>query len=157
MQEKQTMLHIRKAIPSDALECVLLRGRTRENAVSQERLASLGITPQSWASDIETNKLAGWICLDAQRMVGYCFGDVASGEVVVLALLPNYESQGLGRRLLTQVTDALFEAGHSKLFLGCSADPRVRSHGFYRHLGWVSTGAVDKNDDDVLELLWKHN
>ncbi|MER2177626.1 MAG: GNAT family N-acetyltransferase, partial [Stenotrophomonas maltophilia] len=28
----------------------------------------------------------------------------------------------------------------------------VRSHGFYRHLGWRPTGEIDSLGDEVLEL-----
>ena len=91
------MLEIRQAIPADARECVRLRGMTRENAVSPERLASIGITAHSWARDIESGKLPGCVCTNQDEMVGYCFGDNTTGEVIVLALLPAHEGQGLGR------------------------------------------------------------
>ena len=146
------MLAIRPAIPADARECVRLRGMTRENAVSAQRLASVGITPLSWAQDIESGKLPGWVSTNQDEVVGYCFGDSTTGEIVVLALLPAYEGQGLGRRLLALVTQHLRSAGHSTLFLGCAADPKVRSHGFYRHLGWRSTGNIDRHGDEILEL-----
>lgn len=146
------MLEIRPAFPVDAQACVRLRGMTRENAISVERLASIGITASSWAQDIESGKLPGWVCTSQGEMVGYCFGDSTTGEVVVLALLPAYEGQGLGRKLLALVTGHLRSVGHSTLFLGCAADPAVRSYGFYRHLGWRSTGAIDRYGDEVLEL-----
>jgi hypothetical protein len=38
---------------------------------------------------------------------------------------------------------ALNPLGLARLFLGCSSDPKVRSYGFYRHLGWRSTGVTD--------------
>ena len=97
--------------------------------------------------------LPGHVCLDGETIVGYCFGDKASGEVVVLALLPAYEGRGIGRRLLGLVVDHLAALGHQRLFLGCAADPATRSHGFYRHLGWVSTGAFDGAGDEILELF----
>lgn len=147
------MLTIRQAVAADAPECVRIRALTRENAVSAQRLASIGITTQSWAQDIEINKLEGWVCFDQEHMVGYCFGEPATGEVVVLALLPDYEARGLGRQLLAHVTDMLYQAGHDRLFLGCATDPKVRSHGFYRHLGWVSTGLIDNHGDEVLEIF----
>jgi len=148
----QRMPVIRSATPADAPACVRLRGMTRENAVTVERLASLGITAHSWARDIASGKLPGWIGTHQNEMVGYCFGDSATGEVVVLALLPAYEGQGLGRRLLGKVVWHLRGIGHQTLFLGCAADPKARSHGFYRHLGWQSTGRIDHYGDEVLEL-----
>lgn len=144
-------LEYRTAVPSDAAQCVELRGKTRENAVSPSKLAALGITIESWSDSIRTDVLPGVVCESSGQMVGYCFGDRKSGEVVVLALLPEFECQGIGRTLLDQIIKELTLAGHSKLFLGCSADASSRSYGFYRHLGWVSTHAYDENGDEILE------
>jgi len=88
----------------------------------------------------------------AGEIVGYGFGDRDSGEVVVLALLPEAEGQGVGKALLARVTADLRQAGHARLHLGCSSDPACRSYGFYRHLGWRSTGSVDGHGDEILEL-----
>lgn len=148
-----THLELTPAVSGDAPECVDLRGRTRENAVSESRLREIGITADSWGADIAAGTLPGYICRVEGRLVGYCFGDARTGEVVVLALLPEMESQGLGRRLLDLVVQHLRSLGHARLFLGCSADPAVRSHGFYRHLGWRATGEADRLGDEVLELV----
>lgn len=145
-------LRISRSLPSDALECVRLRGLTRENAISAERLLRMGISAESWAEDIRSGALRGWVCRSAQAMAGYCYGAAASGEVVVLALLPAWEGRGLGRELLQRVVDDLRGLGHAQLFLGCSTDPGVRSHGFYRRLGWRSSGRLDAHGDEVLLL-----
>jgi len=145
-------LHTATATAADAAECVRLRGLTRENPVSVERLRSLGITVQSWADDITSGALFGVVARRGAQMIGYCFGDTASGEVVVLVVMPEGEAQGLGRQLLQAVVAHLRALGHARLFLGCSSDPSVRSYGFYRHLGWRSTGEVDALGDEVLEL-----
>lgn len=142
----------RLASPLDAAACVELRGKTRENAVSIERLAALGITAESWGRDIANGRLPGHVCTVDGYIVGYGFGDRETGEVVVLALLPNAEGLGIGKALLRRVVDDLRHAGHERLFLGCSSDPSTRSYGFYRHLGWVSTGHFDTNQDEILEL-----
>ncbi|MBT9457492.1 MAG: GNAT family N-acetyltransferase [Burkholderiaceae bacterium] len=144
----------RRALPGDAPACVVMRGKTRQNAISPERLAELGITPVSWAAQIESGQLPGHVCFDDGALVGYCFGDIGTGEVVVLALLPVAEGQGLGKMLLDRVMQDLRARGHRRLFLGCSADPESRSYGFYRHLGWRSTGQADAQGDEVLEHLF---
>lgn len=147
-------MHLRPATAEDAPACVALRGLTRENAISVAQLAAMGITAESWAGAVAAGELPGFVCVDDEAaIVGYCFGDKASGEVVVLALLPAYEGQGLGKRLLDLVVGALAEAGHRRLFLGCSPDPAVRSYSFYRRQGWRSTGRFDKNGDEELEWL----
>ena len=143
----------RAATPEDAQECVRIRGLTRENSVSEQRLASIGITTQSWADDIRSGELPGFVCTAGDDMAGYCFGSATTGEVVVLALLPAYEGKGIGRDLLSQIVSLLHRLGHKQLFLGCSADPSVRSYGFYRHLGWRSRGHLDRHGDEVLEFV----
>ncbi|HEX2543038.1 MAG TPA: GNAT family N-acetyltransferase [Caldimonas sp.] len=143
----------RAATPEDVPECIELRGRTRENAIPADRLAAMGITEASWSGDVRSGLLPGYVCTQGEAIVGYCFGDTGSGEVVVLALLPEHEGRGIGKHLLGLVVEHLARSGHARLYLGCSADPRTRSHGFYRHLGWQSTGSIDANGDEVLELV----
>jgi ribosomal protein S18 acetylase RimI-like enzyme len=130
-----------------------LRGMTRENAISVARLASLGITEKSWAKSVGAAHNIGYVCTDSNRIVGYCFGDRHTGEIVVLALLPDYECRGIGKTLLSHVVADLRSYGFERVFLGCSKNPDHRSYGFYRYLGWRSTGTLDSHGDEVLELL----
>ena len=84
-------IEIRRACPEDAGECVRLRGLTRENAVSEDRLREYGVTVPSWAADIASGALPGWVARSAGRIVGYGFGAARSGEVwdrVVKAQIP---------------------------------------------------------------------
>ena len=143
----------RPAVPADAEECVRIRGLTRENAISEERLRSAGITAESWGRDIATGDLPGFVCLAEGQLVGYCFGAKQTGEVVVLALLPQFERLGVGQQLLGLVVSLLRGLGHRRLFLGCSPEPSCRAYGFYRHLGWRSTGTLDPHGDELLEYL----
>lgn len=142
----------RPALPADALACIDLRGRTRENAFSAAQLEALGITVDSWSQGIREGDLPGHVGIVGEQIVGYCFGERASGEILVLALLPEHEGTGMGRQLLQRVVDDFKAWGWDRLFLGCSDDPMVRSHGFYRHLGWRPTGARDAAGDEILEL-----
>ncbi|MCU4652210.1 GNAT family N-acetyltransferase [Roseibacterium sp. SDUM158016] len=144
---------MRPARPDDAAACLALRGLTRENAISRADLAARGITEESWRADIGSGRLPGYVCCDAGGIVGYCFGDRETGEVVVLALLPGHEGKGLGKALLSRVAEHLHGLGFRRLFLEASADPVSRSHGFYRHLGWQPTGEAAGHGDEVLALF----
>jgi len=141
----------RKAEPQDALECIIIRGKTRENAISAEQLEERGITPESLQGGIAEGALPGFVCTVDGKIVGYSFGDRDSGEVIVLALLPEYEGKGIGKVLLNMLVEEFAAQGYTKLFLGCTTDPNARSYGFYRHLGWRSTGTLDEAGDDILE------
>ena len=145
-------LNFRPATPQDIAACIEIRGRTRENAVPAARLAELGVTEASWSGGVRQGTLVGFVAEQEAALVGYCFGDAATGEIVVLALLPTHEGLGLGRQLLTMTVGHLKLLGHSRLFLGCSDDPSHRSYGFYRRLGWLPTGKRDGFGDEVLEL-----
>ncbi|QSI78614.1 GNAT family N-acetyltransferase [Niveibacterium microcysteis] len=124
---------------------------TRENAISEARLSELGITVASWGEQVASGALLGYVFEPVERVAGYCFGDVSTGEIVVLALRPEFEGRGVGRALLHHTMLSLQILGHVRLFLGCSNRPEVRSFGFYRHLGWRPTGRVDKYGDQELE------
>jgi ribosomal protein S18 acetylase RimI-like enzyme len=144
----------RRAIPDDTPACIVLRGRTRENAFSVERLAEAGVTLESWRSAVADGSLPGHVATLDGEIVGYCFGECETGEIAVLALLPAHEGQGVGRTLLALVVAEFKGLGFDRLFLSCSSDPAVRSYGFYRHLGWRSTGRFDDRGDEILEYLF---
>jgi ribosomal protein S18 acetylase RimI-like enzyme len=143
----------RTAVPNDIAACIELRGKTRENSVSIERLKALGVTLESWSSDVAEGRVTGYLCLDAGKLAGYSFGDIPTGEVVVLALLPEWEGKGIGKHLLDTIVQDFVKLGFRRVFLGCSSNPKVRSYGFYRHLGWMSTGIFYKNSDEELEYF----
>ena len=145
-------LEYRLAVREDAAECIELRGKTRQNPASEELLRSMGITAESWGANIDSGAVRGDVCSCEGQMVGYCFGAAETGEIQVLAVLPDFEDQGIGRELLQRTVNQMAELGHSRLFLGCNPDPASRSHGFYRHLGWRSTGTFDKYGDEILEI-----
>lgn len=146
-------LHYRAAAPSDTDACIELRGQTRENAFSVAALGAVGITAASWRAGIEQGRALGHVGLHDERLVGYCFGDASTGEILVLAVLPEFEGRGIAKRVLRDTVRDLQARGHARLFLACSADRRHRSHGFYRRMGWASTDTFDANRDEILEYV----
>jgi len=146
-------LKYRRALPDDAAECVIVRGRTRQNAASEEWLRAIGVTTESWGENIRSGALPGHVCVVEGTIVAFCFGVRETGEIQVVAVLPDFENRGIGRELLDRTSKELAKLGHTRLFLGCSRDPASRSHGFYRHLGWRSTGTFDKYGDEILEIF----
>lgn len=146
-------LTFRPARGEDVAACIDIRGKTRENAFSADDLAAVGVTLESWTAAVEDGSLPGYVATGDGKVAGYCFGDRHTGEIVVLALLPDYEGHGAGKTLLSLVVRDLKALGFKRVFLGCASDPAVRSHGFYRHLGWTSTGRFDDRNDEVLEFF----
>ena len=84
-------------------------------------------------------------------VVGHCVGDAASGEVLGLSVLPDYQGQGIGRRLLSLVVEWLRTTGARRIWLAAPADSSLRAYGFYRALGWVPTGEPSGDGSEILE------
>ena len=124
-----------------------VRLSTVENAITMERLESdYGITPESVATSM-MDGVKGWLAEDSGRAVGFSMGDVASGEVLVVAVRPEYERRGIGESVLARVRDWLFSQGHASIWLLTTPDPRLRAYGFYRALGWKPTGRRVRGDE----------
>lgn len=127
-----------------------VRASTRENPISRRQLEEWGFTPQTVAAGYREGRTAGWVCEELGRIVGFCSGDVPSGEIIVLAVLPECEGHGLGLGLLARLVATLRERGAPRLWLSASPDPGIRAHGFYRANGWTPTGEVLENGDQIL-------
>lgn len=136
----------------DIEEIFDVRGATRENAISRERLAALGITPASIAEHLAAGATRGWVCSSGSRIVGFCIAEWAAGEVLVLAVLPAFEGRGIGKTLLSLAVEWLRSFKPARVWLGASSDPATRSYGFYRSLGWRPVGEKDTHGDQILVL-----
>ena len=130
----------------------MVRANTRENRLSEEDLAALGITPERVAHSISSGRVRGCVCLDGSNLVAFCHGDLESGEVLVLAVLQAYEGRGIGKRVLARVVDMLRSTGHSTIWLAASPSDATRAHGFYRSLGWRPNGRKQDDGDQILVL-----
>ena len=102
------------------------------------------------AEAIKSN-VKGWLCADSESVVGFSMGDRFTGEVLVVAVLPDFEGNGIGKTLTKRVQDWLFSEGHEEIWLLTTPDPGSRAYGFYRKLGWQLTGRM-VNDEEVMVL-----
>jgi ribosomal protein S18 acetylase RimI-like enzyme len=141
----------REATPADVEATIELRGKTRENPVSREKLEHYGINYQSLSAAYESGVSKGYLCTLDGVVVGFCNGDASSGEILVLAVAPEHEGEGIGKQLLSRVSVWLFSSGCSKIWLAADPDSSVRAHGFYRHCGWKPTGEMDDRGDEILQ------
>jgi ribosomal protein S18 acetylase RimI-like enzyme len=147
------LITYRRTLASDFNKCVEVRSKTRQNPASAEFLASIGITHETQEPLYSDGTLVGYVAESNGEIVGFCTGLTTTGEVQVLAVLPEFEGMGVGKELLRRVVDALFDSGFDKLWLAASPDPEIRAHGFYRHLGWKFSGKTDDINDQILELV----
>ena len=145
-------LRVRETHAGDIEDMFSVRSRTRQNPISKERLVAYGITSESSAASMANGKVKGWACFHGPALVGFCNGDSTTGEVLVLAVLPEYEGKGIGKQLLLHVVKWLRSIGFERPWLAASPDARLRAHGFYRSLGWRPNGKLLENGDEILQL-----
>lgn len=118
-----------------ALFCV--RPRTRENALTIDELRDLGITPDSVATWLK-GSTSGWLWETSNgEIVGFCMADRSTGELLVIALLPEYEGRGIGGQLMREVESWLAKSGCTRAWLTTDLDQSLRAYGFYRQRGWT--------------------
>jgi ribosomal protein S18 acetylase RimI-like enzyme len=143
-------LTFRKTEARDIPSLLRVRSLTRQNAVSEAQLREWGITPESIAEGFASGVFYGRVCEAEGSVVGFCTGNLNSGEIIVLAVLPEFEGKKIGLTLLNGVEEELNARKVKSIWLACSADPQARSHGFYRANGWVPNGEVLSNGDEIL-------
>ena len=90
-------------------------------------LLRLGIQiPPTRAELLKRIKL--WECVDESKVVGHCWGDLVTGEILSLGVVKDYEGRGIGRTLLSLVVGRLSGESTKNLVGGaCSLRPsRIR-------------------------------
>ena len=144
-------LSFRQMRIDDIPATLAVRLSTVENAITLERLKTdYGVTPQSIATAMASH-VRGWLCEDAGTAVGFAMGDASTGEVLVVAVRPEYERNGVGEGVLSRLQTWLFAEGHGEIWLRANPDPHIRAYGFYRKLGWRPTGRM-LDGDEVMSL-----
>ena len=72
-----------------------------------EALAEAGIKRESTSDALSVN-IAGWLCEVSGKIVGFSMGDKDTGEMLVVAVLPEYENRGIGKRLMGSYRNGSF-------------------------------------------------
>lgn len=152
-QKMKTTITYRRTHSLDFDQCVEVRSKTRQNPISATQLGEYGISAETQGPLFDDGTIVGFIAESNNEIVGFCSGNTKTGEVLVLAVLPEFESIGIGKTLLEKVVRLLFACGFDKLWLAASPDPSIKAHGFYRHLCWRFTNKIDDNGDQLLELV----
>ena len=123
---------IRLAEPADVAALFYVRTSVRENHISRERLAELGITDTSISEMISASPCA-WVAVLGDEIVGFSMIDVTDASLFAAFVLPLLEGKGFGTQLVLVAEGELFQH-HSEIWLETDKDSRAA--GFYKHLGW---------------------
>lgn len=123
---------IRPALLSDVPDVFRVRTSVRENHLSIEQLAQMGITEEAVAEMIAASACA-WVAVVDDEVVGFSMIDVDEASLFAAFVLPAFEGRGLGKKLVLAAEAQLFRH-HGEIWLETGRD--TRAAGFYRALGW---------------------
>ncbi len=129
-------MKLREITRTDVPSLFHVRTRTRENRYTPEQLTALGITEQTVLARL-TSTFKGWLCQVEASVVGFSMADRATGELWVIAVLPEFERKGIGNRLMESAEEWLWSSGCDRAWLTTDLDTTLRAYGFYRHRGWL--------------------
>ena len=130
---------IRQALIEDIAAIQLVRNSVHENTLSDPRL----VTDED-CREYLTQRGRGWVCQMANRVVGFSVVDLLDNNVWALFLLPEFEGQGIGRKLHDGMLEWYFSQKSDSLWLG--TEPDTRAERFYRKAGWTEIGTHGKGE-----------
>lgn len=81
----------------------------------------------------------GWMAKVNDDYAGFCFGIFIPDPIIGgLFVKPEYQSMGIGSKLLGYVTEWIFNKGANEIKL--TTDPDSKAASFYKHHGWEKGG-----------------
>ncbi len=135
-------IEIRAAIPTDLPAIIHVRTSVRENHLSVEEMAALGVTPESIIQTMEQSPCC-WVAVEAGEIVGFSMIDASEGALFAAFVLPAHEGKGIGRRLVAVAESQLFR-DHARIWL--ETGQSTRAAGFYQSLGWGNAQIIGADD-----------
>ncbi len=132
-------MHYRIATMQDWPDIHQVRMSVQENILSDPSK----VTMADYQA-ILVNQGRGWVCEIDGQIVGFSIIDLQERNVWALFLLPNYEGQGIGKKL----HDLMMEwvADQSIEYIWLSTEPGTRAEGFYRKMGWQEVGLTESGE-----------
>jgi GNAT superfamily N-acetyltransferase len=134
---------LREATVADVPAMFDVRTAVRENAMSWEQLADVGITPASVAASLMTHRKA-WVAERGEAIVGFAMADESDGSIFALFVRPADEGCGIGTRLLELAVQWLWQRGKTVVTL--TTGPGTRAAAFYARRGWTDAGIAPNGE-----------
>ena len=126
---------IREIEDRDVSLLFAVRIATRENRMSMDELAGIGITEASIREAIKGSH-KGWLYEQDEGIAGFAMGNSVSNEFTVIAVLPQYERMGIGKKLLGKVEKWLQSEGCQSIWLTTDFNDELQTYTFYIKNGW---------------------
>jgi GNAT superfamily N-acetyltransferase len=129
---------LRQALRADIAAIHEVRMSVRENQLTRSV-----ISERDYINHLETLG-RGWVIEAGDRVVAVVVGNARNGNIWGLFVHPEFERQGLGRRLLDTAVDWLWSQGLTQLWLTTS--PGTRAQSFYEAAGWSRAGETEHGE-----------
>lgn len=130
---------IRQAEIEDIQQIQLVR-----NAVKENMLSDPGLVTDKDCEHFIKERGNGWVCEANGRIAGFAIADLQEHNIWALFVHPDFERQGVGRRLHDTMMDWYFTKTSQTVWLGTA--PKTRAADFYRKAGWKETGTNGKSE-----------
>jgi len=127
----------REATTQDIFQIQAVRNSVKENTLPDPSLVT-----HADCVEFLTKRGKGWVCEIDRKIVGFAIADLKENNIWALFLHPNFEKQGIGRKLHDLMLDWYFAQNKETVWLGTS--PNTRAESFYRKAGWLQNGMHDK-------------
>jgi GNAT superfamily N-acetyltransferase len=140
MTKSLRLLPPREATAADVPAIFQIRTTVHENAITMQRLADVGISPDSVVESLGKSR-RGWVIGNgAGAVVAFAMMDVETDTVLGLFTHPGWQGRGCGSTLLRQAAQFLFDRGAKRVTLTTGGDTPAAE--FYRRRGWKVDGEV---------------
>lgn len=130
---------IRLAKEKDISNLSDVRNSVRENKLSRPDRISW----EEYQNYIH-NKGQTWVYETENTIVGFASINYEKCNVWALFVTPEYENQGIGKKLLEELLLNFFSK--SQKTLGLSTAPHTRAEGFYLKQGWKPNGTTPSGE-----------
>jgi GNAT superfamily N-acetyltransferase len=114
------------------------------NAVLENRLSDPSLVTDKDCEAFLFERGKGWVCEIDNGIVGFAIVDMQDNNVWALFLRPEFEKQGIGRKLHDTMLEWYFSQTKNKVWLGTA--PNTRADMFYRKSGWIQVGVHGKGE-----------
>lgn len=127
----------REAHIRDIRQIMKVRFAVKENILSNPDLVT-----EDDCIEYIFNRGGGWVCEVDEKVVGFSIVDLVENNIWALFVHPDFDKQGIGRKLHDRMLDWYFTQTQQTVWLGTA--PKTRAEGFYRKAGWTETGMHGK-------------
>ena len=133
------MMLIREAKITDIKQIQIVRNSVKENTLSNPNLVT-----DNDCEEFITLRGKGWVCEIESTIVGFSIVDLKNKNIWALFLHPDFEKQGIGKKLHDIMLNWYFTQTKEPIWLGTS--PKTRAELFYKRAGWKEIGIHGKGE-----------